>query len=572
MAIDIGDAPAVVPTQAERNAAAKALQSAYKGAEAGAVLTKYGKVAFDLCLAGLTIGTTAATHSLSTDYARFSSVSRKVEISASTGQLRFPAPNFTADPDDHLVSIDVYLPFHPDDLAGTGLTPAISIRLINTNNSSAPDTSTWNFGASYLRQGWNTLKMWSGDTVGAAGTGNLPYGVGRTQAGLGVDFDVSFQYLDLTFTNMSGQTVYLDQVRRAAKAAPVLVLGFDATGSAYDDEIFPDEVAPLLATVGAKGYTTLTHVYEMLFAGSQSWTRQMRLYNEFGWDVLNHSWNHGATEVGRHQAVSVSRTSNVATVTVSGGHGITVGRTIKASIKGATPSDLNGVFTMTVTSSTLLTYSATGADGAATGTIFWSTWLSEVINADTAELQAICDHEFVDTSKAMRGVGFARAAHIAAYPNNSVPFLPVMEETAAKAGVKFARAVRGGYCMVNEFGVDNPLNFGSFSFESGTNYTRLSELKTKVDGAIARGEHIWIFGHYILDETTLGTSVDLEYPPGQGGNPAPPAGSLSGTGGWWYLGSLRRLLEETVAPAVAAGTLTCKSASEWSASLGALYA
>lgn len=521
-------------------------------------LKKLGATAYDLTTHA-TVGVTALTRSLSGDFPRFSTATIKGECTATMSQLRFQGISATADPDDQLLTIDIYLPFHPDEFGSTRYptttNPTIDIRLCNTTTGTA-DSWTFSFSAVYLRKGWNTLKMWAGDTVGGAGTGTLAVGAARTVGGAGISFLSPVQYCEITFNNMSGNTVYVDQLRRGAKAKTKLVMGFDASGSAYNDTIFVDKVAPLFAQYGTTGYTTLTNIYEMLYSGGQSWLRQIDLYERFGWDVLNHTWSHGATTVGRNQTVTASRTSNVVTVVSAAAHNIPVGTVYWSAIRGCTDAAANGVFKCTITTANNFTYASTGSDGALGGTITWCTFLSEVFDGSDTALQPLLNHEIGDVSRTMRSVGFQRSAHIGAYPNNMVPELTMLKTAAADAGVKLFRAVRSGMCSQNEFGIDNPLNFGSIEMGSGAAGTTTTYVKDKLAGAIGRGDHMWTYGHYVLDETTLlPTAVDLEYPPSLGGNPAPPAASLSGTGGWWYLGQIKRLLSESVGPAIAAGNL-----------------
>jgi len=520
-------------------------------------LKKLGATAYDLTTHA-TVGVTALTRSLSGDFPRFSTATIKGECTATMSQLRFQGISATADPDDQLLTIDIYIPFHPDEFGSTRYpattNPTIDIRLCNTTSGTA-DSWTFSFSAVYLRKGWNTLKMWAGDTVGGAGTGTLAVGASRTVGGAGISFLSPVQYCEVTFNNMSGKTVYVDQLRRGAKAHTKLVMGFDASGSAYNDTIFVDKVAPLFAQYGTTGYTTLTNIYEMLYSGGQSWLRQIDLYERFGWDVLNHTWSHGATTYGRNQTITASRTSNVVTAVSAAAHNIPVGTVFWSAIRGSTDAAANGVFKCTITTANNFTYASTGSDGALGGTITWCTFLSEVFDGSDTALQPLLNHEIGDVSRTMRSVGFQRSAHIGAYPNNMVPELTMLKTAAADAGVKLFRAVRSGMCSQNEFGIDNPLNFGSIEMGSGAAGTTTTYVKDKLAGAIGRGDHIWTYGHYVLDETTLGTAVDLEYPPSLGGNPAPPAASLSGTGGWWYLGQIKRFLTESVGPAIASGDL-----------------
>lgn len=346
---------------------------------------------------------------------------------------------------------------------------------------------------------------------------------------------------------MNGWTIHLDQIRRGAKAKTKIVFGMDATGSGSSDTTFTDSFAPMLAEFDVPMYFTQTWVYDQLYTDTASWERAVELYNTWGWDAINHTWNHGATVEGRRNVVTIAVVSDTATVTFSAAHSITIGRRFKARISGASTAACNGAFWLTVTGTTTATYTATGAGTVTpTGTIYLTTLLSELWNAVDTEDQRLLTHEIADVAKIMRGAGMGRAAHCLAWPNNSVADLTMTQISCDEAGVRYGRGGRGGSCNVNEFGIDNPLHFGSWPFESSASlYTTQTTLKNKILGAIGRGDCIFIFGHFILDETTLlPTVVDLENPPGRGGNPAPPAvGVINADGGWWYLGSVRQLLQ-----------------------------
>ena len=503
------------------------VRAAYGGAEANSVFSAYGVQAYNTCQNGITIGLISATQSLANERPRFQTYTRKVVIGSTASEVRFNSASFTADPAVKEFSVDVYIESMPSEFLG-GSNPYIDISLHNTTTFGANYTRR-SFNAAYLRQGWNTLKICANDTVSAtSGVGNLPTGMSRSaDVGTGFDWTSAGQCFVLVFNNMNGQTVHIDEIRRPAKAVPVVTIGFDASGFNSTDETFVTKVAPLFSKYGIRSYCTMTNVYELVYSGAQAWRRISNLYNNWQWDVINHTWSHGATDIGRVvTGTSVSRTSNVVTFTVSGGHGFTVGKVMKISIQGATPSDLNGVFDATVTSSTVFTYTAAGADGSGSGTIKGYTYLSEVLNANTTENNRLLTHELTDIQRVLCANGFSRSLPWVAFPNNSVPELSLLQEVTAKNKIRFARAYRGGYTFVNEFGIDNPLNMGSFVMDSGTNYTKLSDIQAKVSGAIARGEHIHIFGHYILDDEDPANAaykpVDPDYPPGQGGNPAPP--------------------------------------------------
>lgn len=549
--------------------------------DANSIFTKYGVSAAggswgNTCANGITVGVISTTTSLSNERSRFETYTRKVIISAASAEVRFNSANFTADQTDKALCFDIYIESMPSEFLG-GSNPYIDVTLHNSTTFGA-NYSRWSFNAGYLRQGWNTLKMRQADTVSAtAGAGNLPIGANHnTDVGTGFDWTGTGQCMQVVFNNMNGQTVHIDQLRRPAKAKPVLVIGFDASGYSSTDEVFVTKVAPLFASYGIRSYCTMTNIYELIYSGAQAWMRLANLYNNFRWDIINHTWSHGGTEVGRViTATSVSRTTNVVTFTVSGGHNLTVNKIIRVSVQGATPSDLNGVFDCTVTSTTAFTYTAAGVDGSGTGTIKGYTYLSEVFAANNAENVRLLTHELADITRVMKTSGFSRAQNVVAFPNNSVPELSLLQSVCSSAGIRFGRAYRGGYTFVHELGIDNPLNFGSFVMDSGTNYTKLSEIKARVTGAIDRGEHIWIFGHYILDDEAAANvaykPVDPDFPPSQGGNPNPPAGaSLAGFGGWWYLSQLRSLLVDTIGPAIANGSLLVMSPSEYAAYMNGL--
>jgi len=556
-------------------------------AAANATLTKYGTPAhggawLNTCANGITIGVTTLTHTLANERPRFETYTRKCVLSSAASEIRFASASYTADQTEKALSVDVYIENMPSEFLGAS-NPYITFQLSNTTALGA-NYSRWVFDAGYLRQGWNTLKVRQADTVsGTSGAGNLPTGCNHpADTGTGFDWTGTGQFISLTFTNMNGFTVHVDQLRRPAKAKAVLTIGFDASGYSSTDDIFVTKVAPLFAAAGFKSYCTMTNIYELIFSGSQAWTRLANLYNNFSWDVINHTWSHGGTEIGRVVTLtSLTRTTNVCTGTVSGGHGLTVNKVCKASIQGATGPgvDMNtsaaaAMPDFTITSTTQFTYPSTGADGTATGTPKLYTFLSEVFTANNAENLRLLDHELTDIARVLKANGFSRGLGFCALPNNSVPELSALQTVSGNAWVRNIRAYRGGYTFVNELGIDNPLNMGSFVMDSGSSFTKLSELQAKVAGAIARGDHIHIFGHFILDDedpaNVAYVPVDGDYPPSQGGNPNPPAGaSLSGFGGWWYYSQLRKLVQDTIAPAIANGTLIVKSPSEYCSYMGA---
>lgn len=231
---------------------------------ADSVLSKYGRTAQDICLATTTVGTTTVTHVLANERPRFSTYTRKATIGANTlSELRFPNLSITADPDDQSLSIDIYIEQMIGEFSEIAPNPFIAVNLSN-DTPLGSNYRQWGFGASYLRQGWNTLKMRAADDVGAVSSGNLPFGVSTTTAGTGCNFALPIQYLAIQFTNMNGHVVHIDQVRRSAKAKPVCVFGFDASGASSTDNIFVDTLGPLFKSYGTKAYVTFTNVYELI--------------------------------------------------------------------------------------------------------------------------------------------------------------------------------------------------------------------------------------------------------------------------------------------------------------------
>lgn len=515
------------------------------------VLSKYGRTALDITLASIVPNSaTNMTWSRSAEKQRFGNQTIKIQPTADTGSIMvFQNQNMVCDPDDLLYSIDIYVETLPPDYPAA--TPLLTITLSNSAGLGA-NYDAWTYDNAALRQGWNTLKMWAGDdTSGGYRGSNMGLGIGRTQTGTGFNFTGEADYIGIRFGNMNGYTFYVDQFRRAAKAYPKVVIGFDATSISPTDNVFTNAVAPMLQAEGIPSpYYTFTWVYNALYSGAASWNREIVLYRDYGWDAINHSWDHGATVEGRRNPVTLSRTGNVVTATwTAGAHNIAIGRAIKGKIYGATPSDLNGTVWLTATTTTQATYSATGVDGAGTGTIYFVSVLSDVLDTVSTENQIIIDHQIIDIARLMRGAGLSRGAHLLAWPNNSAPEITQTESACRRAGVVLGRGGRGGFVNINEFGIDNPYHFGAWAFESSASlHSTQTMLKRKIQGAIGRGECVFFFGHFILDETAPANSAhagaNLDFPPGQGGNPAPPAaGLVSPDGGWWYLGQLRQFVQ-----------------------------
>ena len=518
--------------------------------DAGNWLSKPSKVAFDLTDLSRTYGYTAATPVMDKAIQRYSNYSRRLDLSANTAQIRMPTAAITVDPADQMLSLVIYLPFMPVPGASGH---SINVVVCNSNAFDATNKITFGFDAAYLRQGWNDLRMWAGEADAASGAGTLAYGAVKTTGGTGCDFTANIGYCEVSFTNMTGRSLYLCSLRRSAKAVPALVMGFDATGTGTSDEVFVTKVGPLFREYGVQGYFTVTNVYDLLYAGSSDDLRKRTLYADYGWDALVHTWNHGATVAGGTWTVTGSATADVVTLTRTA-HGYPITSKLHAAISGASPAAANGVWEMTAATVNTLTYTAAGAGTVAlTGTVIMSTMLADVVAAVSTLSTQILQHEIGDIATAMRGAGFVRGSNVGAFPNNSCPDLTTLQSVCAGAGVKLFRGIRGGTVKFSEFGIDNPLHFGSVEMGSAATATTLQFLKDKLTGAIGRGEHMWTYGHYILDDEDPANAayfpVDNNLAPGQGSNPAPPAaGAQGGGGGWWYLSTLRRFLAESVRP------------------------
>lgn len=536
----------------------------------GRRLAKYSSEQVAFYNPSITWAYTTMAGALDKAFLRYGNNTLKVTPSANSAQIRKGSLSMTADPVDQMLTVDVYIP-HMVVSGGSGMT--ISISLFNAIYGAgwSANSVTFSFDSNYLRQGWNSLRMWAGDTNGGSGTGTLAYGAGKTVQGAGCDLTQSMSYFELNVTNMNGLPIYLDGFRRSAKAKTMLVMGFDATGNGSSDDVFTTTLAPFMQSQGYRCYFTNTWVYDMLYQGSADELRKRILYEQYGWDSINHTFNHGGSRPGGTATVTLSRTSNVVTATWGAAHSIPNTSRWNASISGATPSDMNGVFEFEYLSTTTAKFTAAGADGAGTGTITYSTLMQDVVPSASTLSTQIMEHEIIDTANMMRHMGYNRGSTVGAWPNNSVGDISTVIAACVKAGIKLFRAIRGGTCKPSEFGgVDNPYNFGSVEMGSGATATTLQYVKDKLAGAIGRGEHMWTYGHYILDETTAANiahvNADLNYSPGQNGNPAPP-GSAAG-GGYWYMGTLKRFIFEAVNVAVAAGTCEVVTPSEFQAALG----
>lgn len=512
------------------------------------ILMKDGRVLHSLTNPVQTIGVTTASHSLTNERTRFGAYTRKVTVNANTqSELRFGTINITTDATDRAFSVDIYIDGMPDVNLVSPNHQYMAFVLSNAN-SITTDYRQYIFDASYMRQGWNTFKVRGADVNNTKTSGNMALGSSFSTTGVGCDFTQPIRYLGIQFKNMNGAVVYLDDVRQPARAKTIFVIGFDA-----NMEIMETHVAPLFKDHGIKSYTTFTGVYEEATRGT-AWERMKRLHSNYGWDILNHTTSHGATQVGRSQPITLTRAGNLVTGVFASGHGIPLNTLFKAKIASATTVDMNGLFDCYATTTNNIVYTAAGVDVTVGEVANIRTMLSDVLEFDTPENRRLLGYEITSNTEVMRAAGLARQSGAMAWPNNSVPQIDMVKDICSSVGIYLARGARRGYCSVNELGIDNPLHIGSLDMDSGTtSYTRLSGMKARVQGAIDRGEHCWIYGHYLQLKGEAGGAVDIDYPPGQGGNPAPPAGALSGVGGWWYYEMLEDLIKTTIVPAVARG-------------------
>lgn len=515
---------------------------------------------------GWTRSGTGTVYRASNLYTRRGSQTLEIDMTGASVDAVLDWSNATgvaADPDDKLISFDIYIPEIIQPNVGGGV--SININISNNTSYGAP-MSMWVVNSNYLRQGRNTITLCGKDADGALnpdrGTGTLPFGMSKASAGGGTNplnwsLPIKYIQIQITYAASNKRKLYLDQkIRIPAKIKPFVCLGFDASGSSMTDDEFLNDTAPFLQAQGVPCYFTLTQVYDAIYMGTQDDARRETLYRTYGWDAVNHSWSHGASVPGMNYtsgvSLVVSGTGTLATVTLPSAHGWTIGSKVLMSVTGATgasAANAVGVFETTVTTTTAVTYPITGGtDGTATGTVRASTYLNDVFNSvgvtnqpivlSSAAAMAALKHEFADITYYPRMKGWGRGNAYMAYPNNSLPDMRLMEPVASLAGIKLARSMHGTTVRVSEFGVDNPLAMGAFELNSGSTGSTYADAINAVQGAINRGEGINLFGHYLRNEA-LDAVVDIDSPPGKAGNPAAPGSS---PGLWWYRATYRKLV------------------------------
>lgn len=518
-------------------------------------------------------------------YSRRSSHTMEIDMTSASADATLEWSNATgvaADPTGQLLAFDIYIPEIVS--ANVGGTVSMNVFVSNATTYAAPGT-LWSINSNYLRQGWNQIVLCGLDADGVLdgdrGTGTLPFGMSKAGASGGaapLNWSNPIKFIQIVFTRNSAnqRKFYLDsQIRIPAKIKPFVNVGFDSSGASLTDDEFLNDTAPFMQSLGIPSYFTMTQVYDAILMGTQDDTRRQTLYGTYNWDAINHSWSHGASVPGVYYAsgnsLVVSGTGTLATLTLSGAHGWTIGTRVLIAVMGATgasSTNANGVFEATVTTTTAVTYVITGGtDGTATGTVRASTFLNDVFHAVAAtnlpiilganNALAALKHEFVDINYYGRMKGWLRGAKFMAYPNNSYPDMRIMEPVADLAGIKLARGLAGSTVRVGEFGVDNPLALGSVELNSGSAGSTYTNIVNAVQGAINRGQGICIFGHFLRNEA-LDAVVDPDSPPGKNGNPAAPGPS---TGLWWYRVTFRKLMTH-LAARQAAGELDFVSADD----------
>lgn len=441
----------------------------------GNFMLKPSKPLYDITSASNVLSVTNTTLQYEGTVRRWGNQTLKVVATADGNtQVRKGSLSLLLDPVDKLLQFGVYIPT----IVGTGR--VIQVTITNSSSYSA-NNDTFSFNGNYLRQGWNTIKIWGDDTdsngviTANMGMGKLALGSARKINGTGMNYSLPIGYFEITVISaLAGETWYFDQLRLGGKAKTFAIIGFDATSSGSNDAVMTDKVAPLFASYGYKGYVTATWIYDLMYWGTASDKRMDDLYERFGWDVINHFWNHGP--------------------------------------------------------------GAPGTTGAYT---------RDVINADNATTREILRHEIADMQKLILARGFTRARRCGAYPNNSVGELAVHQYACKESGVDFFRGYAGSTIKLTEHGIDNPINFGSIEMGSGARATTVTQFTDALDGAIGRGESLMTYGHYVLDEVTLapGSVVDINSPPGTNGNANPPGSGAEAAGGWWYLGQVKAFLD-----------------------------
>lgn len=556
-------------------------------------IVKRGSTLIDLTVdTGWAFSGAGTVYSVSAEVSRRRSFTRKVDMTNATADALLTWSNavgVVCDPIDKLFSIDVFIPEIVQ--ANVGGTVSINISLSNTTTYAAPG-GTWTVNSNYLRQGWNTITLCGKDADGALGAdrgvGTLPYGMSKSSFGGGnspLDWSLPIKFVQITVTyNAANKRVFFfDEIRVPAKIKPFVCLGWDATGASISDNIYTSRLAPFLAARKVPSYFTMCWVFDGLYQGTAYDTRRDTLYGTYGWDAINHSWSHGASVPGAYYAsgntLTISGGGTLATLNLSGAHGWPIGSRVLMGVFGATGASATnalGVFMVTVTTSTAVTYPITGGtDGVAGGTVRASTYLNDVFNSaavtnqpivlPAATAQAALNHEWVDLrDNYSRPKGMLRGSKLAAYPNNSYPDMKYMKVAAAAAGIVLARGLSGTTCKVSELGIDNPLAIGSCELNSGSTGSTLQDVINAITGAVNRGEGLFIFGHYLRDEA-LDVVVDIDSPPGKNGNPAAPGAS---PGLWWYAAQLEKLVNQTLVPLRDAGTIDLLSASDVVAQLG----
>ena len=110
-------------------------------------LVKASKLMLDYANSATTFGYTTATPAIDAAFVRYSNAVRRLDLTGNTAQIRRGSASLTADPADQMLSLWVYLPFHPvGGASGHSIAVGVSNEAANGSN-----LITFSFDSSYLR-------------------------------------------------------------------------------------------------------------------------------------------------------------------------------------------------------------------------------------------------------------------------------------------------------------------------------------------------------------------------------------------------------------------------------------
>ena len=146
-----------------------------------------------------TLGLTNCTEAFNTAYTGFHTYTREISITdPSNSSIAKGTQSLQLDTTDQLLQLDLYLPFAP--ITGQYITITLNNASTFTGNNVA-----MSFDSGYLKQGWNSLRMWGGDAAGAAGVGTLAAGMSKTINGTGFDWTLPIGRFDINFVAITAR-------------------------------------------------------------------------------------------------------------------------------------------------------------------------------------------------------------------------------------------------------------------------------------------------------------------------------------------------------------------------------